>query len=114
MEAIAFFVCAARELFEEAGVLLVRDAAGGLLEVEPAEVTLQERLESARLARCRRTRSRSREYSRNGGGGPPSVPFSLDYAQRRVATPFDTRFCRRYRVGSWRYTVRSKRARGCG
>src|SRR5437762_4721875 len=48
--ASGLYVCAARELFEEAGVLLVRNAAGRLLSVDPADTSLQERLESTRLA----------------------------------------------------------------
>ncbi len=93
-EATALFVCAARELFEEAGVLLVRDAAGGLLEVEPSEVTLQERLESARLA------LQAHEVSFAGVLGERSwrpaferlVPFSHWITPAAVATRFDTRF----------------------
>jgi recombination protein RecT len=46
----AFYVCAIRELFEEAGVLLVRDASGQLLQVAAQDVAFQERLESTRLA----------------------------------------------------------------
>ena len=50
-QAAALYVAAVRELFEEAGVLLVRDAAGrDLLEVDAADQSLQERLESTRLA----------------------------------------------------------------
>jgi 8-oxo-dGTP pyrophosphatase MutT (NUDIX family) len=37
-EAIAYHVAAARELFEEAGVLLARDAAGGFISLAGAEV----------------------------------------------------------------------------
>jgi 8-oxo-dGTP pyrophosphatase MutT (NUDIX family) len=49
-EAAALYMCALRELFEEAGVLLVRDASERLLAVEQDETTLQQRLESTRLA----------------------------------------------------------------
>src|SRR5713226_5361221 len=41
-QAAAFYVSAVRELFEEAGVLLVRDAGGRrLLEVDAADQSLQ-------------------------------------------------------------------------
>jgi len=46
----ALFTCAVRELFEEAGVLCVRDAAGRLLTVDPSDRSLQERLQTTRLA----------------------------------------------------------------
>src|SRR6267378_713089 len=50
-QAAPLYVAAVRELFEEAGVLLVRNAAGqGLVEVDAADQSLQERLESTRLA----------------------------------------------------------------
>src|SRR5438552_10139488 len=50
-QAAALYVAAVRELFEEAGVLLVRDADGrALLEVDAADQSRQERLESTRLA----------------------------------------------------------------
>jgi 8-oxo-dGTP pyrophosphatase MutT (NUDIX family) len=93
-EATGLFVCAARELFEEAGVLLVRDAAGGLLEVDATEVTLQERLESARLALQAHEVSfaavlaeRSWQPAFDG-----LVPFSHWITPAAVATRFDTRF----------------------
>src|SRR5260370_1822193 len=41
-DAAAFYVCALRELFEEAGVLLVRDAGGQLLQVDAEDQALQE------------------------------------------------------------------------
>jgi 8-oxo-dGTP pyrophosphatase MutT (NUDIX family) len=49
-EASAFFVCAIRELFEEAGVLLATSSEGSLLQVARADVGLQEQLEATRLA----------------------------------------------------------------
>src|SRR5439155_18253108 len=49
-QAAAFYVSALRELFEEAGVLLARDAAGGVLNVSDSDTSLKERLESTRLA----------------------------------------------------------------
>ncbi len=93
-EASALFVCAIRELFEEAGVLLVRDAAGGLLEVDVAEVTLQERLESARLALQAHAVSFGEVVAERGW--QPAfdrlVPFSHWITPAAVATRFDTRF----------------------
>src|SRR5205814_10023837 len=41
-EAAAFFVCAIRELFEEAGVLLARGRGGALVEVDASDIALQE------------------------------------------------------------------------
>src|SRR5215813_2660132 len=93
-EATALFVCAARELFEEAGVLLVRDAAGGLLEVDATEVTLQERLESARLALQAHEVSFASVLAERSW--QPAfdwlVPFSHWITPAAVATRFDTRF----------------------
>jgi 8-oxo-dGTP pyrophosphatase MutT (NUDIX family) len=93
-EATALFVCAVRELFEEAGVLLVRDAAGALLEVDVAEVTLQERLESARLALQAHEVSFGAVIAERGW--QPAfdrlVPFSHWITPAAVATRFDTRF----------------------
>ncbi len=48
-DARAVYVAALRELFEEAGVLLACDVAGVLLEVDDADLALQERLAGARL-----------------------------------------------------------------
>jgi 8-oxo-dGTP pyrophosphatase MutT (NUDIX family) len=93
-QAKALFVCAVRELFEEAGVLLVRDGAGGLLEVEVAEVTLQERLESARLSLQAHEVSFGAVIAERGW--QPAfdrlVPFSHWITPAAVATRFDTRF----------------------
>jgi 8-oxo-dGTP pyrophosphatase MutT (NUDIX family) len=94
VEATALFVCALRELFEEAGVLLVRDAGGSLLEVDAAEVTLQERLESARLALQAGEVTLSEVVAERGW--QPAfdrlVPFSHWITPAAVATRFDTRF----------------------
>ena len=94
VEATALFVCAARELFEEAGVLLVRDAGGALLEVDPAEVTLQERLESARLALQAHEVSFAAVLAERSW--QPAfdhlVPFSHWITPATVAMRFDTRF----------------------
>jgi 8-oxo-dGTP pyrophosphatase MutT (NUDIX family) len=50
-EAGAYLGCAVRELFEEAGVLLVRDGAAEPLVVDEFDQALQERHAAARLAR---------------------------------------------------------------
>jgi 8-oxo-dGTP pyrophosphatase MutT (NUDIX family) len=93
-EAAAFYVCAVRELFEEAGVLLVRDAAGRVLEVDAGDQTLHERLESTRLA------LQARDLSLCGvladWGWQPAfdllVPFSHWVTPTVLAARFDTRF----------------------
>lgn len=94
MPAAAFYICAVRELFEEAGVLLVRDAAGRLLEVDATDQNLQERLESTRLtlqARDFSLASVLREWS-----WQPAfdllVPFSHWVTPVVLAARFDTRF----------------------
>jgi 8-oxo-dGTP pyrophosphatase MutT (NUDIX family) len=89
-----YFACAVRELFEEAGVLLVRDASGALLEVDESDVVLQERLATARLA------MQSRELSLidlvGERGWVPAweelVPFSHWVTPVALAARFDTRF----------------------
>jgi 8-oxo-dGTP pyrophosphatase MutT (NUDIX family) len=93
-QASALYVCAVRELFEEAGVLLVRDASDRLLSVVESEVGLQERLESTRLA------LQAREVSIGGvldqyGWSPAFdvlVPFSHWITPKVLAARFDTRF----------------------
>ena len=92
--ASALYVCAIRELFEEAGVLLVRDANGDLLGVDEGDVTAQEQLESLRLA------LQARELSvgsvlRERGWTPALdllVPFSHWITPRMIVARFDTRF----------------------
>ncbi len=93
-EAVALYVCAVRELFEEAGVLLVRDATGRLLSIGESDMALQERLESTRLA------LQARELTISGvlaeHGWQPAfdllVPFSHWITPRALAARFDTRF----------------------
>lgn len=93
-EAAALYICALRELFEEAGVLLVRDIGGSLVRVDPADTQLQERLESTRLA------LQAGELTIDGvlreHGWQPAldllVPFSHWITPRRVAARFDARF----------------------
>jgi 8-oxo-dGTP pyrophosphatase MutT (NUDIX family) len=93
-EATALYVCAVRELFEEAGVLLVRDGLGELLEVDAAEVTLQERLESMRLALQAHELSFGKVLTDRGWqpAFEQLVPFSHWITPAAVATRFDTRF----------------------
>jgi 8-oxo-dGTP pyrophosphatase MutT (NUDIX family) len=92
--ATALYVCAVRELFEEAGVLLVRDGSGDLLGVDPADTADQERLESLRLTLQAHEVSIGpvlAEY-----GWRPAfdllVPFSHWITPRVLAARFDTRF----------------------
>jgi 8-oxo-dGTP pyrophosphatase MutT (NUDIX family) len=93
-QAAAFYVCALRELFEEAGVVLVRDGCGGLVEVDAADQTLQERLESTRLALQARDLSLARVLA--DWGWQPAfdllVPFSHWVTPAVLAARFDTRF----------------------
>jgi 8-oxo-dGTP pyrophosphatase MutT (NUDIX family) len=94
LEAGALFVCGIRELFEEAGVLLVRDAVDRLLEVDVAELTLQERLESARLALQAHEVSFGEVVAEHGWSPAFDrlVPFSHWITPATVATRFDARF----------------------
>jgi 8-oxo-dGTP pyrophosphatase MutT (NUDIX family) len=93
-EAAAFYVSALRELFEEAGVLLVRDATGQLLSVDPSDTTLQERLESTRLALQAQDLSFARVL-KDWSWLPAFdllMPFSHWVTPRVLAARFDTRF----------------------
>jgi 8-oxo-dGTP pyrophosphatase MutT (NUDIX family) len=93
-DATAFYVCALRELFEEAGVFLVRDASGGVISVDSSDIGAQERLESLRLA------LQADELTIGGvlreNGWLPAfdllVPFSHWVTPLEVATRFDTHF----------------------
>jgi 8-oxo-dGTP pyrophosphatase MutT (NUDIX family) len=93
-QARALYVCAVRELFEEAGVLLVRDATGALLEVDVSEITLQERLESTRLALQAHDVALGQILAEHGWqpAFEQLVPFSHWITPASVATRFDTRF----------------------
>jgi 8-oxo-dGTP pyrophosphatase MutT (NUDIX family) len=92
--AAAYYVCAIRELFEEAGVFLVRGLEGRLLRVGESDTTLEERLESTRLALQARNLSISDVL--NDGGWQLAfdllVPFSHWVTPRLMAARFDTRF----------------------
>jgi 8-oxo-dGTP pyrophosphatase MutT (NUDIX family) len=93
-QAAALYVCAVRELFEEAGVLLMRDSSDRLLGLSDADTTLQERLAATRLA------LQARELSIGGvfdqfGLWPAFdllVPFSHWITPKILAARFDTRF----------------------
>jgi 8-oxo-dGTP pyrophosphatase MutT (NUDIX family) len=92
--ASALYVCAVRELFEEAGVLLVRDVRDRLFSVPPGDATLQERLQSTRLA------LQARQLTIGGVLAEHQwrpafdllVPFSHWITPRVLAARFDTRF----------------------
>jgi 8-oxo-dGTP pyrophosphatase MutT (NUDIX family) len=92
--AAAFYVSAVRELFEEAGVLLVRDAGGSVLTVDATDTPLQERLESTRLALQARDLSLASVLA--DWGWVPAfdllVPFSHWITPSVLAARFDTRF----------------------
>jgi 8-oxo-dGTP pyrophosphatase MutT (NUDIX family) len=93
-EAAAYYACALRELFEEAGVLLVRDVRGELVYVDRDDPRLQERLESVRLALQARDLSIG-SMLQDHGWRPAFdllVPFSHWVTPRLLAARFDTRF----------------------
>ena len=93
-EAAALYVCAVRELFEEAGVFPVRAPDGSPLHVAESETSVQERLESTRLALEARDVSIG-EVLRDAGWLPAFdllVPFSHWITPRVLAARFDTRF----------------------
>jgi 8-oxo-dGTP pyrophosphatase MutT (NUDIX family) len=93
-QAVALYACALRELFEEAGVLLVRDASGCLLTVDATDTAVQERTASTRLA------LQARELTLAGvlaaAGYQPAfdllVPFSHWVTPEVLAARFDTWF----------------------
>jgi 8-oxo-dGTP pyrophosphatase MutT (NUDIX family) len=93
-EAAALYVCAVRELFEEAGVFLVRRADGALLNVAESDTALQERLESTRLALQARELTITQVLEANAllPAFDLLVPFSHWITPRALATRFDTRF----------------------
>jgi 8-oxo-dGTP pyrophosphatase MutT (NUDIX family) len=93
-QAVAYYVSALRELFEEAGVLLVRDANGRLLTVDAADTVLQERLAATRLQLQARDLSLARVLAdwRWQPAFDLLVPFSHWVTPALLATRFDTRF----------------------
>jgi len=92
--ASALLVAALRELFEEAGVLLVRGPDGRLLTVDPADIPLQERLVATRLALQAHDRSMASVLA--DWSWQPAfdllVPFSHWVTPTVLAARFDTRF----------------------
>ena len=93
-EAAALYVSAIRELFEEAGILLARDAEGRLLEVDPSNITLQEQLESTRLALQAHDLSLAQvlEDFQFAPAFEALIPFSHWVTPEVLAARFDTRF----------------------
>jgi 8-oxo-dGTP pyrophosphatase MutT (NUDIX family) len=93
-QAAAFYMCAVRELFEEAGVLLVRDQSGDLLRVPDSDLAFQERLESTRLSLQASELSITQVLAEDRW--QPAfdllVPFSHWITPRPLAARFDTRF----------------------
>ncbi|MGI9147401.1 MAG: NUDIX hydrolase [Chloroflexota bacterium] len=93
-QATAYYVSAIRELFEEAGVLLVRDGDGRVLSVEAVDRVLQERLASTRLALQARDLSLAALLA-DWAWRPAFdllVPFSHWVTPAALAARFDTRF----------------------
>jgi 8-oxo-dGTP pyrophosphatase MutT (NUDIX family) len=93
-DAAAYFVSALRELFEEAGVLLVRNREGQLLTVDAADTALQERLAATRLSL--QARDLSLATLLEDWACQPAfdllVPFSHWVTPALLAARFDTRF----------------------
>ena len=92
--AAALHVAALRELFEEAGVLLVRDAADRLLEVDAGDIPLRERLESTRLALQAHALTLTQVFDewQWRAAFDALVPFSHWVTPDVLAVRFDTRF----------------------
>jgi 8-oxo-dGTP pyrophosphatase MutT (NUDIX family) len=92
--AASVYVCAVRELFEEAGVFLVRDRSGDLLSVKASDISVEERLESTRLALQAGDLAISAVLAENGWRPAFEllVPFSHWITPRPLAARFDTRF----------------------
>jgi 8-oxo-dGTP pyrophosphatase MutT (NUDIX family) len=93
-QAVALYVSALRELFEEAGVLLVRDATGRLLTVDATDTSLQERMAATRLALQAHEFSLATVLAESAY--QPAfdllVPFSHWVTPAALAARFDTRF----------------------
>lgn len=93
-EAAALFTCAVRELFEEAGVLLVHHPSGEPLEVDAGDTARQERWAATRLS----LQARALSLSQVVADGPwlPSfdrlIPFSHWVTPAAMAARFDTWF----------------------
>jgi 8-oxo-dGTP pyrophosphatase MutT (NUDIX family) len=92
--AVAYYVSALRELFEEAGVLLGRAADGRLLTVDATDTLLQERLAATRLALQARDLSLATVLAewRCQPAFDLLVPFSHWVTPALLVARFDTRF----------------------
>lgn len=92
-EASALYVCAIRELFEEAGVFLAR-SAHGLLEVDASDTAVQERLASTRLALQAHELSIGQVLADNAlePAFDLLIPFSHWITPVQLAARFDTHF----------------------
>jgi 8-oxo-dGTP pyrophosphatase MutT (NUDIX family) len=93
-QAVAIYVTAVRELFEEAGVLLARGADGRLVEIEAQDTPQQERLASARLI-LQASQSSLRDVLADThwqAAYECLVPFSHWVTPTPVPTRYDTRF----------------------
>jgi 8-oxo-dGTP pyrophosphatase MutT (NUDIX family) len=90
----AYLACAARELFEEAGVLLVRTTVGAVLAVDASDEGLQEKLASTRLALQAHELSFGPVLAEFGWHAAFDllVPFSHWVTPVALAARFDTRF----------------------
>lgn len=93
-QAVAVYVSALRELFEEAGVLLVRDASGRLLAVDPTDVARRERAAATRLALQAHELSLGNMLAESSYAPAFDllVPFSHWVTPAVLAARFDTRF----------------------
>jgi 8-oxo-dGTP pyrophosphatase MutT (NUDIX family) len=92
--AVALYVSAVRELFEEAGVLLARDSAAELVAVGDADLLLRERLAATRLA-LQASRLALADVLAAHNWQPAFdrlVPFSHWVTPAVLAARFDTRF----------------------
>lgn len=92
--AAATYVCAVRELFEEAGVLLVRDPFERLLSVNESDTHLQELLASTRLALQAREMSIGAVLDQHDWRPAFDllIPFSHWITPKILSARFDTRF----------------------
>ena len=93
-QAVAYYVSALRELFEEAGVLLVRDAGDRLLTVDATDTVLQERLAATRLTLQARDLSLATVLAdwQCRPAFDLLVPFSHWVTPALLVARFDTRF----------------------
>ena len=92
--AVAYYACAIRELFEEAGVLLAYEADGHLVAVDEADLARQEHLAATRLALQGRQLSLQTVVAEHHWrpACDQLVPFSHWVTPEVVAARFDARF----------------------